>query len=95
MRVTNAAETDGRVSYSRAMGDKLNKLLELDIPEELHLSRNIQTMVARATATGASREDAANALLSIALGNIMELEQRLVALEKSAGITPPKPQAVM
>ncbi|MFV1355722.1 hypothetical protein ABFV47_01435 [Mycolicibacterium fortuitum] len=77
------------------MGDKLNKWLELDIPEELYLSRNIQTMMARAAVADAPREETAMAILAIAVGNVMELEGRVVALEKQAGITPPKPRDVL
>ena len=65
--------------------------MDLEIPEELRLSQNIQTMTARATAAGASPEEIARAVLAIVAGNIMELEQRVVALEKQAGIETPKP----
>ncbi|ORB67693.1 hypothetical protein [Mycolicibacterium tusciae] len=77
------------------MGEKLNKFLELDIPEELYLARNIQTMMARAAVADAPPEEAAMAVLSIAVGNLMELEQRVVTLEKQAGVTPPKPRDMM
>lgn len=72
------------------MSEKLNKFLEMDIPEELRLSRNLQTMSARAHVSGASPEEASAAILGIACGNIMELEMRLVALEKHLGIKPPE-----
>jgi hypothetical protein len=45
-------------------------------------------MVARATVAGSSPEDTAKAVLAIVAGNVMEMEERLVALEKQAGIEP-------
>ena len=65
--------------------------MNLDIPEEQHLSRNLQTMWAKGAAAGASPDDIAKAVLAIVSGNVMELEQRVVALEKQAGVVPPKP----
>jgi hypothetical protein len=74
------------------MAEQLDRFLKLDIPEELHLSRNIQTMVARATVANVSPDETAQAVLSIVVGNVMEMEARLVALEKQAGITPAPPR---
>ena len=70
------------------MGEKLDEFVSIDIPEELPLSRNIQTMVARCAVAGASPEETAMAVLAIVAGNVMELEERLVELEKKAGIEP-------
>jgi hypothetical protein len=74
------------------MGNGFGKWLNLDIPEELYLSRNIQTMMARAAVAGASPDDTAKAILAIVAGNVRDMEQRLIALEKHAGIEPPKPR---
>lgn len=67
--------------YADCMGEQLDEFLNLDIPEELYLSRNIQTMLARVQVTGASNEEAVGAVLSVVAANVMDLEQRLVALE--------------
>lgn len=64
------------------MTDGIEQFMNLDIPEELHLSRNIQTMWARGVTSGASADDTAKAILAVLAGNVMELEQRLLALEK-------------
>ncbi len=77
------------------MGEKFEQFLNYEIPEELYLSRNIQTMMARATVAGAPPDEAATALLTILAGNVMELETRVVALERQAGVTPPTPRDVM
>jgi hypothetical protein len=82
-------------SYAEAMGEKLDRFMNLDIPEELYLSRNIQRMMARAAVVDAPPEEAARAVLAIVAGNVMELEERVVALEKQAGIEPRQPRSVM
>ncbi|MDT5351219.1 MAG: hypothetical protein QOH91_4506 [Mycobacterium sp.] len=75
------------------MAEQLDRFLNLDIPEALYLSRNIQTMVARATVANASPDDTAKAVLAIVAGNLMEIEERLIRLEKQAGIDPPQPHS--
>lgn len=77
-----------------AMSDGLERFLSLDIPENLHLSRNIQTMVARATVAGASPDETAKVVLGIVIGNVMEIEQRLVSVEERLGIQPSAPQPI-
>jgi hypothetical protein len=77
------------------MAHPLDRFLAADIPEELYLSRNLQTMAARAVAAGATPEETGMALLSIAIGNICDLEERVVAIERQAGINPPEPRPVM
>ncbi|WIM87718.1 hypothetical protein PT015_23285 [Candidatus Mycobacterium wuenschmannii] len=74
------------------MAEQLERFLNLDIPEELNLSRNIQTMVARATAANVSPDETAKVVVAVVVGNLMEIENRLVALEKQAGITPAPPR---
>jgi hypothetical protein len=66
------------------MAEAIDKFMTLDIPEELYLSRNIQTVWARAVTAGASPEETAMAVLAIVAGNVMELEERLLALERKA-----------
>jgi hypothetical protein len=51
-------------------------------------------MMARGVAADARPEETATAVLVIAVGNIMELEERVVALEKHAGIPPKKTRPV-
>jgi hypothetical protein len=48
--------------------------------EELYLSRNVQTMMARAAVAGASPDDTAKAVLEIVATNAMGMEQRLAAV---------------
>ena len=74
------------------MGEKFDRLVNLDIPEEMHLSRNIQATAAHAAVSGASADDTARAILAIVTGNVEEIEQRLLALERNAGIKPKKPR---
>jgi hypothetical protein len=69
------------------MGEAFDRFMKFDIPEEMHLSRNIQRMMAKAAAAGASPEESARAAFAIVKGNVMELEQRVLGLEKQAGIT--------
>ena len=84
-----------RATYAEPVAEKLDKFVNLDIPEELYLSRNIQTMMARASVAGAPPEEAARAVLAIVAGNVMELEKRVVALEKQAGIEPEQPRPIL
>ncbi len=74
------------------MGEKFDQFMSLDIPEEMHLSRNIQATAAHAASAGASAEDTARAVLAIVAGNVVEIEERLIALERQADITPRKPR---
>ena len=62
--------------------------MNLDIPEEMYLSRNIQATAAHAAVSGASAEDTARAVLAIVAGNVVEIEERLLALERHTGIKP-------
>lgn len=64
--------------------------MSLDIPGEMYLSRNIQTMTARAKYGEAPPEEALAALVTILAGAVMELEERLLAAEKQLGIPPRK-----
>jgi hypothetical protein len=77
------------------MGEAMDKFLNTDIPEELYLSRNIQTIAARARQGGATNDELLKALVAIMAGNVMELEERLVALEKKAGVEPMRPRPIM
>jgi hypothetical protein len=77
------------------MDDHLGQFLNLDIPEEMHISRNIQAMAARAVVAGASPDDTAKAILGIVAGNVMEIEDRLIALEKQARIAKVKRRLIM
>jgi hypothetical protein len=77
------------------MDDHLGQFLNLDIPEEMHISLNIQTMAARAVVAGASPDDTAKAILGIVAGNVMEIEERLIALEKQARIAKVKRRLIM
>jgi hypothetical protein len=61
-----------------------DKWKNLDIPEEMHLSRNIQTLAARAHSGGAPEDEYLKALVAIIAGSVMEIEQRLLALEKKS-----------
>jgi hypothetical protein len=70
------------------MGEKFDQFMNLDIPEEMYLSRNIQATAAHAAVSGASAEDTARAVLAMVAGNVVEIEERLLALERHAGITP-------
>ena len=62
--------------------------MNLDIPEEMYLSRNIQATAEHAAVSGASAEDTARAVLAIVAGNVVEIEERLLALERRTGIKP-------
>jgi hypothetical protein len=64
------------------MGEAFDKFMNLDIPDELYLSRNIQTMAARAKVADVPTEEAVAAMVAILAGNVMELEQRLLAVER-------------
>jgi hypothetical protein len=75
------------------MGEKFDQFMNLEIPEEMYLSRNIQATAAHAAVSGASAEDTARAVLAIVAGNVVEIEERLIALERKAGIRPKKPRA--
>jgi hypothetical protein len=77
------------------MGDHLDRLLQTDIPEELYLSRNVQTMIARATVAGVPTDETIMAILTITVGNMMELEERVVAIEKKIRLNFPTPRDVM
>ena len=70
------------------MGEKFDQFINLDIPEEMYLSRNIQATAAHAAVSGASAEDTARAVLAIVAGNVVEIEERLLALERHTGIKP-------
>ena len=69
------------------MGERFDQFMNVDIPEEMYLSRNIQATAAHAAVSGASAEDTARAVLAIVAGNVVEIEERLLALERHAGIT--------
>jgi len=62
--------------------------MNLDIPEEMYLSRNIQATAAHAAVSGASAEHTARAVLAIVAGNVVEIEEQLLALERHTGIKP-------
>jgi hypothetical protein len=66
------------------MGEELDRFMNLDIPEELHLSRNIQTIAARYTTGQLSEAEYLPTMLVVLAGNVMKLEDRLVALEGKA-----------
>jgi hypothetical protein len=74
------------------MGEKFDEFISLDIPEEMYLSRNIQSTAAHAAVAGASPEETAKAVLAIVAGNVVEIEERLIALERQAGTAPKKPR---
>jgi hypothetical protein len=76
------------------MGEPFDKFIRLDIPEVMHLTRNIQTTAARAALSGASLDDTARAVLAAIAGNIVEIEERLLALERQVGIELSKPSPV-
>jgi hypothetical protein len=66
------------------MGEELDRFMNLDIPEDLHLSRNIQTIAARYTTGQLSEAEYVPTMLMVLAGNVMKLEDRLVALEGKA-----------
>ena len=51
-------------------------------------SKTFSSRSAHAAVSGASAEDTAGAVVAIVAGNVVEIEERLLALERHAGITP-------
>lgn len=64
--------------------EDVDRFMNLDIPDELHLSRNLQTIAARYTTGQLSEAEYLPTMLVVLAGNVMELEDRLVALERKA-----------
>jgi hypothetical protein len=71
------------------MGSGFERLMNADIPDEMYLARNVR-QIARHWDT-MSKDEYRKTVVAVIAGNVMELEGRLLVVEKKTDIQPRQP----